>query len=80
VVITAIVGQFIDLFMDTTLAIIIGLLELWALRSAILNSNPQWLLLDMEVYAFIALIFWVFTYSMAYASRKVEQAVGLGIR
>jgi general L-amino acid transport system permease protein len=80
VVIPAIVGQFIALFMDTTLAIIIGLLELLAVGSAILNSNPQWLLLDMEVYAFIALIFWVFTYSMAYASRRLEHAVGLGVR
>lgn len=80
VVIPAIVGQFIALFMDTTLAIIIGLLELLAVGSAILNSNPAWLLLDMEVYAFIALVFWVFTFSMAYASRKVEAAVGLGTR
>ncbi len=80
VVIPAIVGQFIALFMDTTLAIIVGLLELLAVGSAIINSNPQWLLLDMEVYAFIALVFWVFTYSMAYASRRVEQAVGLGTR
>lgn len=80
VVIPAIVGQFIALFMDTTLAIIVGLLELLAVGSAILNSNPQWLLLDMEVYIFIALVFWVFTYSMAYASRQVERAVGLGTR
>jgi general L-amino acid transport system permease protein len=45
-----------------------------------LNSNPQWLLLDMEVYIFVALVFWVFTFSMAYASRRVEEAVGLGKR
>lgn len=80
VVIPAIVGQFIALFMDTTLAIIIGLLELLAVGSAIINSNPQWLLLDMEVFGFIALVFWVFTFSMAYASRRVEEAVGLGTR
>ena len=80
VVIPAIVGQFIALYMDTTLAIIVGLLELLAVGSAILNSNPEWLLLDMEVYAFIAVVFWVFTFSMAYASRRVEQAVGLGVR
>jgi general L-amino acid transport system permease protein len=80
VVIPAIVGQFIALFMDTTLAIIVGLIELLAIGSAILNSNPQWLLLDMEVYSFIALVFWIFTFSMAYASRRVEEAVGLGTR
>jgi general L-amino acid transport system permease protein len=80
VVIPAIVGQFIALYMDTTLAIIVGLLELLAVGRAILNSNPQWLLLDMEVYGFIALVFWIFTFSMAYASRRVEEAVGLGKR
>ena len=80
VVIPAIVGQFIALFMDTTLAIIVGLLELLAVGSAILNSNPRWLFLDMEVYGFIALVFWIFTFSMAYASRRVEAAVGLGTR
>jgi general L-amino acid transport system permease protein len=80
VVIPAIVGQFIALFMDTTLAIIVGLLELLAIGRAIINSNPEWLLLDMEVYGFIALVFWVFTFSMAYASRRIETAVGLGKR
>ncbi len=80
VVIPAIVGQFIALFMDTTLAIIVGLLELLAIGKAVLNSNPEWLLLDMEVYLFIALVFWIFTFSMSYASRRVEEAVGLGKR
>lgn len=80
VVIPAIVGQFIALFMDTTLAVIVGLLELLAIGRAILNSNPEWLLLDKEVFGFIALIFWIFTFSMAYASRRVEAAVGLGKR
>ncbi len=80
VVIPAIVGQFIALFMDTTLAVIVGLLELLAIGRSILNSNPKWLLLDMEVYGFIALVFWIFTFSMAYASRRVEAAVGLGKR
>ncbi len=79
-VIPAIVGQFIALFMDTTLAIIVGLLELLAVGKAILNSNPEWLLLDSEVYIFIAAVFWVFTYSMSYASRRLEAALGVGQR
>ncbi len=79
-VIPAIVGQFIALFMDTTLAIIIGLVELLAIGRAVINSNPDWLLLDMEVYLFIAAVFWVFTYSMSYASRRLERALGVGER
>ena len=48
-VIPAIVGQFIALFMDTTLAIFVGLMELLAVGRAVLQSNPEWLLRDMEV-------------------------------
>ena len=79
-VIPAIVGQFIALFMDTTLAIIVGLVELLAVARAVLNSNVQWLLLDKEVYLFIAVVFWIFTYSMSYASRRLERALGVGER
>jgi general L-amino acid transport system permease protein len=79
-VIPAIVGQFIALFMDTTLAIIVGLVELLAVGKAVLNSNVQWLLLDKEVYVFIAIVFWIFTYSMSYASRRLERALGVGER
>jgi general L-amino acid transport system permease protein len=80
IVIPAIVGQFIALFMDTTLAIIVGLLELLAVGKAVLQINPEWLLRDMEVYLFIAVIFWIFTYSMSYVSRRLEVALGLGER
>jgi general L-amino acid transport system permease protein len=79
-VIPAIVGQFIALFMDTTLAIIVGLTELLAVGKAVLQINTEWLLRDMEVYLFIAALFWIFTYSMSYASRRLEVALGLGER
>ena len=79
-VIPTIVGQFIALFMDTTLAIIVGLLELLAIGRAVLQSNQEWLLLDKEVYLFVAVLFWIFTYSMSYASRRLEVALGLGER
>jgi general L-amino acid transport system permease protein len=79
-VIPAIVGQFIALFMDNTLAIIVGLVELLAVGRAVLNSNVQWLLLDKEVYLFIAAVFWIFTFSMSQASRRLERALGVGER
>jgi len=80
IVIPAIVGQFIALFMDTTLAIIVGLMELLAVGKAVLQSNQAWLLRDKEVYLFVAILFWIFTYSMSYASRRLEVALGLGER
>jgi len=79
-VIPAIVGQFIALFMDTTLAIIVGLLELLAIGKAVLQSNQAWLLRDKEVYLFIAVLFWIFTYAMSYASHRLETALGVGER
>lgn len=79
-VIPAIVGQFIALFMDTTLASIVGLMELLAVGRAVLESKVEWKLLNMEVYLFIALVFWIFNYSMSYASRRLEAALGVGER
>lgn len=79
-VIPTIVGQFIALFMDTTLAVIVGLLELLAIGKAVLEINVEWKLLNMEVYLFIAAIFWVFNYAMSYASRQLEAALGVGER
>jgi general L-amino acid transport system permease protein len=79
-VIPAIVGQFIALFMDTTLALIVGLLELLAIGKAVLESNADWRLLTMEMFVFVAAVFWVFNFSMSYASRRLELALGVGER
>ncbi len=79
-VIPAIVGQFIALFMDTTLAVIVGLMELLAVGRAVLEINVEWKLLNMEVYIFIAAVFWIFNYAMSYASRHLEMALGVGER
>ncbi len=79
-VIPAIVGQFISLFMDTTLAVIVGLVELLAVGRTVLSSNRDWLLLDKEIYIFIAAVFWIFTFAMSYASRQLETALGVGER
>jgi general L-amino acid transport system permease protein len=79
-VLPAIIGQFIALFMDTTLAIIVGLLELLAVGRAIMESNVEWKLLNMEVYLFIAVVFWVFNYAVSYIGRRLEVALGVGKR
>jgi len=79
-VIPAIVGQFIALFMDTTLAVIVGLTELLAIGRAVLESKVEWKLLNLEVFLFVAALFWVFNYSMSYASRRLETALGVGKR
>ncbi|MCH7785904.1 MAG: amino acid ABC transporter permease [Chloroflexi bacterium] len=79
-VIPAIVGQFISLFKDTSLVAIVGLLDVVGIGKSIILGNVQWIGSQREVYVFIAAIFWVFTYSMSYASRKLETALGVGSR
>jgi general L-amino acid transport system permease protein len=78
-VIPANVGLFISLFKDTTLAVIVGLLELLSIGRSVL-AQPEWLGRQTEVYLFIATIFFVFSYVMSYASYQLEAALGIGKR
>lgn len=79
-VIPAIVGQFISLFKDTTLVVIVGINDLLGMGKSILNTDPEFVRLQAEVYLFIAAIFWVFSYFMSYASLQLEKALGVGER
>lgn len=79
-VIPAIVGQFIALFKDTTLVVIVGLIEILGIGKSIVLGNPEWVGAQAEVYLFIGAAFWVFTYAMSYGSRRLEKALGVGER
>lgn len=82
-VIPALVGQFISLFKDTSLAAIVGLLELLGIAKSVLEQ-PQWKAIPggvvFEVFTFTALVYFAFTYSMSLASRRLEKALGVGVR
>jgi general L-amino acid transport system permease protein len=71
-VIPAIVGQFISLFKDTSLLAIVGLVDLLGIAQSIL-ANPKFLGSYIEVYLFIAFIYWICCSAMSWASRKLEQ-------
>lgn len=77
-VIPAIVGQFIALFKDTTLAAGVAVLEILSIGRSILQGNPEYIGRQAEVYVFIAAIFWVFSYSMSVTSRQIEIRLGVG--
>ena len=79
-VIPAIVGQFISLFKDTTLFGFIAVLEVLKAARSVYEGNLQWRGTIFEVYVFIALLFWVFCYSMSYVSRRIEKNLGVGER
>lgn len=76
-VLPAIVGQFIALFKDTTLVVIVGINDLLGIGKSIINSDPEFVQLQLEVYIFIAVVYWVFSYLMSEASRRLESALGV---
>jgi general L-amino acid transport system permease protein len=78
-VIPANVGLFISLLKDTTLVTIIGLLELLGIGRAIL-AQPESLGAHLEVYLFVAAVFFVLCYAMSQASYRLERTLGVGER
>lgn len=78
-VIPANVGLFISLLKDTTLVAIIGLLDLLGVGRAVL-AQTQWFGAHLEVYLFVAAVFFVLCYTMAQASYRLEAQLGVGKR
>ena len=76
-VIPGIVNTFIALFKDTTLVLIIGLLDVLAtVQLAILD--PAWGNVRVEGYVFAASCFWVFCFGMSRYSQKLERKLHTG--
>jgi general L-amino acid transport system permease protein len=78
-VIPASVGQFISLFKDTSLVVIVGLTDLLGAARGVL-AKPEYLGRQVEVYFFCGIIYWVFSYAMSYTSKRLEAALGVGKR
>lgn len=78
-VIPVLVSQFIALFKDTTLVAIVGLLDLLGIAQGVI-ANPKFIGTQREVFTFISVFYFVFTYAMSYASRRLEKALGVGER
>lgn len=70
--IPGIVNTFISLFKDTTLVMIVGMLDfLGMIQSAI--TDPKWIGSVLEAYVFCALVYWVICFSMASFSKNLEK-------
>jgi general L-amino acid transport system permease protein len=78
-VIPVLVGQFISLFKDTSLVALVGLFDLLGIARTI-TANPDWLGTQQEVFVLVAALFWIFSYTMSYASRRIEERLGVGER
>ena len=75
--IPGIVNSFIALFKDTTLVIIIGLLDPLGIGKATL-SDATWQGLSTEVYVFVALFFFIFCFGMSRYSMYLERKLHTG--
>ncbi len=76
-VIPGIVNTFIELFKDTTLVLIIGLLDLLAIIQAAF-TDPKWIGFSVEGYVFAGLVYWIFCFSMSQYSQHLERKLHTG--
>ncbi|OGB79636.1 MAG: amino acid ABC transporter permease [Burkholderiales bacterium RIFOXYC12_FULL_60_6] len=74
-VVPGIMNNFISTFKDTSLVTIVSLYELTGAMSLALNSDANWRPFTIEGYIFIALIYFVFCFSMSRYSHWVETQV-----
>jgi polar amino acid transport system permease protein len=70
--IPSLVTQFIVLFKDTSLASIIGFMDLTKAAQVVNNREIR----PFELYLFIALVYWICTYSMSRYARSLEKRLG----
>jgi len=80
--IPSIVNTSIGLFKDTTLVIIVGLLDLLGIGRGAL-ADTTWLGLAYEVYFFVSLVFFIFTFAMSryslYLEKKLKTGINMGV-
>ncbi|TKJ28048.1 MAG: amino acid ABC transporter permease [Chloroflexi bacterium B3_Chlor] len=77
--IPAIVGQFISLYKDTSLVVIVGLLDLLGIAKAV-TGQTEWIGTQKEVFAFAGVIYFITCSALSYASRRLEKQLGVGER
>jgi His/Glu/Gln/Arg/opine family amino acid ABC transporter permease subunit len=66
----SLVTQMIVLFKDTSLASIIGYVDLTKAAQIVNNREIR----PFELYLFIAVVYWIFTFSMSRMARRLEQS------
>jgi general L-amino acid transport system permease protein len=72
VAVPPLVNTFVGLFKDTSLVAIIGVFDLLTAVKVSLNE-PKWAGFGIEAYLFVALVYFVFCFSMSRYSRRLER-------
>lgn len=75
-VLPSLIGRCIALFKDTSLVIIVGLLDFLGMAKAAAQDS-EWLGYDAEAYIFCAMVYWVICFSMSRYGRSIETRGGL---
>jgi len=70
-VMPSLIGRCIALFKDTSLVIIVGLLDFLGMVKAS-AQDPEWLGHDAEAYVFCALVFWIICFTMSRYGHSLE--------
>jgi general L-amino acid transport system permease protein len=71
-VIPSLIGRCVALFKDTSLVIIVGLLDFLGMIKAS-AQDPEWLGYDAEAYVFCALVYWMICFSMSQYGKSIER-------
>jgi len=70
-VLPSLIGRCIALFKDTSLVIIVGLLDFLGMAKAA-TQDSNWLGYDAEAYIFCAAVYWIICFSMSRYGRSIE--------
>ncbi len=79
-VLPAIAGQFIILFKDTAVISLLGLHDFLGTAHSIVSGQRVWNGYQPEMFMFVALVYWLFTFSMSKVSANMEKTMGVGER
>lgn len=79
-VIPAMVGQFISLFKDTSLLVIIGVINYLSVREIVHSQEAFRGVGIAETLVYVAFGFWAISYAMSRESQQLERRLGVGVR
>lgn len=71
-VLPPLVGRCIALLKDTSLVIIVGLLDFLGIARAA-SQDPEWLGFDAEAFVFCAAVYWILCFSLSRYGRSLER-------
>jgi len=77
VALPAMTNEFIALLKNTSLVLIVSILDLLGVAQAAL-ADPAWVGMTMEAYVFAGTIYWLLCFALSRASLRLERRAGMG--